>query len=100
MNVLLLSLGLCCLCVLRTLFLLWRLGLACPVHLHLVNSGQSLQSAGMLDSVQAHLPRSRQRAKVLVGLTSFISFLLRIIGLHRWLQNIWKQLFHLFCPVF
>lgn len=79
MNVLLLSLGLCCLCVLRTLILFWRLCPACSVHLHLVNSGQSLQSAELLDSVQAPLSGSRQRAKVLIGLTSFISF----IGDHR-----------------
>ena len=44
-----------------------------------MNSGQSLQSAELLDSVQARLSGSRQRAKALIGLTSFISF----IGDHR-----------------
>ena len=86
MNEFLLSLDLCYLFVLRSLFFFWRLCPACSRHLGLLNSGQPPRLARLLDSVQAHLPGSRfglqaESNEVMVGLTSSISFLSGITGL-------------------
>lgn len=41
----------------------------------------------------------KQKDRVTIGLTSFVPFFSVITVLYYLLANVWKQLFHIFCPV-